>query len=57
MESYGGEDWRKDEGEEMKRYIRRIVEMESIDNYQKNLKPSEEVRCVLEERIVGKNRG
>ena len=51
MEFYGGEYWRKDEGAEMKRCIQRIVEKELIDKYHKNLKPSEEVGCVLEERI------
>ena len=34
--------------------IRRIVEKELVDDYQKNSRPSEEVRCALEE-IVGEN--
>ena len=53
VEFYGGEEWRKDEGAEMSRCIRRIVEKELVDDYQRNLRPSEEVKCALKE-IVGK---
>ena len=54
VEFYGGEEWRKNEGAEIRRCIQRIVEKELVDSYQKNSRPSEEVRCALEE-IVGED--
>ena len=35
VEFYEGEEWRKNEGADIKRCIRRILEMELVDNYQK----------------------
>ena len=54
MEFYGGAEWRLNEEADLKRCIQRILEIELVDNYQKNLRPSDEVRCVLKE-IVGEN--
>ena len=51
VEFYGGVEWRKNEGAELKRCIRRIVEAELEDEYQRNSEPSEEVRRAQEERV------
>ena len=51
MEFYGGVEWRTSEGDDLKRCIRRILEIELVDSYQKNSRPSEEVRCELEEMV------
>ena len=42
VEFYGGEEWRKNKGAELKICIQRIVEAELEEEYQKNLEPSEE---------------
>ena len=47
---YGEGDWRQDKGAEMKRFIRRRVEAELVNEYQKNAKPTEEVKRKLEEQ-------
>ena len=51
VEFYGGEEWRKNKGAELKICIQRIVEAELEDEYQRNSEPSEEVRRALEERV------
>ena len=43
-EFYGGKEWRKNKGAELKICIRRTVEAELEDEYQRNSEPSEEVR-------------
>ena len=35
----------------MQRFIRRKVETEYVNEYQKNAEPTEEVKCKLEERV------
>ena len=54
MEFYGGAEWRLNEEADLKRCIQRILEIELVDNYQKNSRLSDEVRCALKE-IVGEN--
>ena len=54
MEFYGGAEGRTSEGDDLKRCIQRILEIELVDRYQKNSRPSEEVRGELEE-MVGEN--
>ena len=40
---YGEGDWRQDKGAAMKRFIRRKVEAELVNEYQKNAEPTEVV--------------
>ena len=54
MELYGGTEWRTSERDDIKRCIRRILERELADSYQKNARPSEEVRGKLGEMVWGK---
>ena len=54
LELYGEGDWRQDKGAEMKRFIRRKVETELVNEYQKNAKPTEEIKRKLEEQIRDK---
>ena len=48
------EDWRKNEGAEMKSCIQCLVEEELVKEYQRNSEPDEETTGTLEERVGAK---
>ena len=54
LEFYGGEDWRMNEGAEMKRCIQHLVEEELVKDYQRDSEPEEETRGTLEEKVGAK---
>ena len=54
MEFYGGEDWRKNEGAELKRCIQRLVEDKYVKDYQRDSEPDKEIRGPLEEKVGAK---
>ena len=48
LEFWGGEEWREDRGEGMKRCIWHLLEDELIHQYQQNSRPDAETRGILE---------
>ena len=54
LEFYGVEDWRTNEGAEMRRCIQHLVEEKLVKDYQRDSEPDEETRCTLEERVGAK---
>ena len=48
---YGEGDWRQDKGAAMKRFVRRKVETELVNEYQKSAEPTGEVKRQLKELI------
>ena len=48
---YGEGDWRQDKGVAIQRFICRRLEIELVNEYQRDAEPMEEVKCILEEQV------
>ena len=48
LEFWGGEEWRQDEGADMRRCVRCLEEDDLVQKYQRNLRPDAETKEALE---------
>ena len=48
LEFWGGEEWRQEEGADMRRFVRYLEEDDLVKKYQRNLRPDAETKEALE---------